>query len=101
MNADLIRELLAATLAVSRALDAAEAVQWEKSPIPSPREDTSSRSSGGYSNPTADITLDPRRLAVRESVKLAEEVAATAARELTSRARSVLDAVDRWQGETE
>ncbi|UJQ87181.1 hypothetical protein SEA_BAILEYBLU_43 [Arthrobacter phage BaileyBlu] len=99
MSTDLIKDLLASTLALSRALDAADAVQWEKSPIPAPREDTSSRSSGGYSNPTADTTLDARRLAVRESVKRAEVVAATAARELTSTAQIVLDTVDRWQGD--
>lgn len=98
MSNDPIKELLDASVKAARALDAAKAVQWEKSPVPSSREDAPSRSLGGYSNPTADTALDTRRLAVREAVELTEEVLHTAARELRSRAEALIEAVERWQG---
>ena len=43
--------------------------QWEPSPVPKPREDTSERSSGGSpSRPVEALVFDGRRLAVREAL---------------------------------
>src|SRR5690606_20066426 len=65
-----LREALDDLLA---SLDAARARQWETSPVPRPRDDTTERSKGeAPSDPTADTVLDARRLAVRKEVQLAE-----------------------------
>lgn len=76
----------------------AESVQWESAPVPRPREDTSERISGEYSDPTPATTLDGRRLAVRadylRAVRSLEE-----ARNLAATARSQLTAaIERWEG---
>lgn len=43
--------------------------QWTTSPVPRPREEEERRSIGDLpSDPTADVALDPRRLAVRDTV---------------------------------
>lgn len=43
--------------------------QWESSPVPKPREDTTERSSGGApSRPVEAVVFDGRRLAVREAL---------------------------------
>jgi hypothetical protein len=76
------------------ALSTARAIQWSAAPIPKPREDVS-RSASGYSNPTQDIALDPRRLEVSEAVKHAEALLA-AIGPATERLEA---AVVRWQGE--
>lgn len=67
-----MRELLAACVAswtdLAALVEEATEVQFMPSPIPRPAEDTTERSKGGHSDPTARITTDPRRLAVREFV---------------------------------
>lgn len=66
-----IEKEIAAMLTAS--LPPALSRQWEASPVPKPREDTAERSSGGRPpNPTADVVLDGRRLAVRQAVIEAE-----------------------------
>ena len=43
--------------------------QWEPSPVPKPREDTSERSSGGSpSRPVEALVFDGRRLALRAAL---------------------------------
>ena len=71
---DLARQIEKEIEALLRAsLPPALARQWEGSPVPKPREDTAERSSGGRpANPTADVVLDGRRLAVRDAVTNAE-----------------------------
>lgn len=50
-------------------LPEALARQWEPSPVPKPREDTSERSSGGApSRPVEAVVFDDRRLAVRDAL---------------------------------
>lgn len=62
---------------LSESLAPAHARQWQASPVPTPREDTAERSSGGAPpNPTADVALDGRRLALRERVRDAERALA-------------------------
>lgn len=68
------------TALLSGPMPEALARQWEGSPVPRPREDTAERSSGGRpANPTADIVLDGRRLAVRDAVKRADKTLKTVA----------------------
>lgn len=72
--------------------------QWSTSPALKPREDTTERSSGAYSDPTGDTALDDRRLEVRAFVREAEGVL----RETAARTRGVRlgleRAIDRWNG---
>lgn len=67
-----MRELLAACVTawteLAALVEEAAEVQFMPSPIPRPAEDTSERSKGGHSDPTARITADARRIAVREFV---------------------------------
>lgn len=72
--------------------------QWTTSPALKPREDTTERGSGAYSDPTGDAALDDRRLQVRAFVRDAEALLReTAAR--TQGVRLGLErAVDRWNG---
>lgn len=76
----------------------AQAVQWDRSHAPKPRVDSDRKSSGGYSNPTLEITLDDRRLGLREAVERANK----AIHELSARAAEVRAdlerAVNRWEG---
>lgn len=101
-------ELTATQAAVIRAeletilaeLEDARARQWDPSPAPRPREDTSQRSVGGApSDPTADTVLDARRLAVRDAVSRAERVLAFAAQSLRERREALELAVRRYDGE--
>lgn len=67
-----MRELLAACVTswteLAALVEEAAEVQFMPSPIPRPAEDTTERSKGGHSDPTARITTDARRIAVREFV---------------------------------
>ncbi|WP_166139587.1 DUF7169 domain-containing protein [Nocardioides ochotonae] len=100
---DLI-ELVAAvrteTDALAALLPDAAARQWSASPVPRPREDTTERATGGpASDPTADTVLDPRRLAVRDTVARSRQVL----RETVDRVHAVRVAmtlaVDRYDGD--
>lgn len=67
-----MRELLDACVRawteLAALVEEAAEVQFMPSPIPRPAEDTTERSKGGHSDPTARITADARRIAVREFV---------------------------------
>jgi hypothetical protein len=81
-------------------IDEAAARQWEASPVPKPREDTTERSSGGRpSDPTADTALDARRLAVRATLLAAEPVLRDAAVALRGSRLALARAIDRFDGD--
>ncbi|WNO26061.1 hypothetical protein SEA_WILDWEST_42 [Arthrobacter phage Wildwest] len=86
-------------LFLAQSLNTAADIQWEPSPVPKPREDTSQRASGGHGDPTGDIVLDARRLALREAVSAAEHTLAQCAAELRRARVNVEEAVARWNGE--
>lgn len=95
--ARVIREETDALLAL---LPDAYARQWEASPVPKPREDTTERSSGGRpADPTADTVLDGRRLALRGAVSRTERVLAFAAKALTERREDLARSLERYDGE--
>ena len=81
------------------ALPAALARQWTASPVPKPREDTTQRASGGKSDPTSDIVMDQRRLAVRETVIRSEVVLRDALIALRGTRLAMVRAVARYDGE--
>lgn len=73
--------------------------QWEASQAPRPREDTAERSSGGRpADPTGDIVLDGRRLALRDAVRTADEAALRAAASVVAARKHLERAVDRYDG---
>lgn len=86
-------------LRLALALNVAGEIQWERSPVPTPREDTTQRASGGHGDPTGDIVLDPRRLALREAVNDAERLLNENARALRRARLNVEEAAARWNGE--
>lgn len=86
--------------ALTEALPAALARQWEASPVPRPREDTTERATGERpSDPTASTALDPRRIAVRETVLRAEEALRGAAVTVRGVRRGLEIAVARFDGD--
>jgi hypothetical protein len=92
------RRLVVETMNLTRAIDAAEEIQWEASPVPKPREDTTQRASGGHGDPTGDIVLDPRRLAVREALAEAESVVRDLSVRVAELQAKVGGTVDAWNG---
>lgn len=94
-----IRTISSDLKALEALLPAAYAAQWERSPVPRSREDTGERSHGGPpSDPTADVALDERRLALREAVTRFEAFVRYAAVGAAS-ARERLDrALADWEG---
>ncbi|UIW13301.1 hypothetical protein SEA_CREWMATE_49 [Arthrobacter phage Crewmate] len=96
---DAVRSTAREALLLIQALDTASEIQWEASPVPKPREDTSQRASGGHGDPTGDIVLDARRLALRDAVSDAEAVLLRYAAELMAARVNVDRAVARWNGE--
>jgi hypothetical protein len=84
---------LRATLA-----EAADA-QWQPSHTPQAREDTTERASGVRSDPTLAIVVDDRRLALRDDVRRAEEVLASAAAYADRVEARLARTLDAWAGE--
>lgn len=96
-RASVIRERLESLL---EALSHAEDRQWDPSPVPRPREDTTERSKGAApSDPTADTVLDARRLELRDAVSRAYRVLEFAAKALTERHEALDRAIARYDGE--
>jgi hypothetical protein len=81
-------------------LAAAQSIQWEPAPVPSPRDDTSERSKGGRSDPTARAVFDERRLRVRAAVVAAERVLETALHDARDSLAGLRSAVAEWEGDT-
>lgn len=99
VSTDIVRSTAREALLLIQSLNTAAEIQWERSPVPQPREDTTERASGGHGDPTGDIVLDARRLALRDAVSDAEATMTRYAAELQA-ARINLDrAVARWNGE--
>lgn len=98
-HSETARALAEEALKLALALNTADEIQWERSPVPTPRDDTTQRASGGHGDPTGDIVLDPRRMAVRGATVAAGEAMKNALRALREARRDVLDTVDRWNGE--
>lgn len=94
------RALLGEALLLQSALNSADEIQWEASPTPKPREDTTQRASGGHGDPTGDIVLDPRRSALREAVVAAEQARRDALLALRKAHEDVTRAVEAWNGES-
>jgi hypothetical protein len=82
-------------------LDDAVAVQWQTSPVPKPREDTTQRASGAISDPTLATVLDERRLAVRQAVRRAASALDAHSSALSSARRDVEIALQAWEGSSE
>lgn len=93
------RRLADMSLKVALARNAAEEAQWERSHTPKPREDTTERAKGGHGDPTGDIVMDERRLALREAVKLADAVVLDALDTLNTTRLNLLNALADWNGD--
>lgn len=83
-------------------LDAAPAAlerQWDKSPTPRPRDDTTERSKGARpADPTAETALDARRLDLRHTVQQATEALRVAAVTARGARLAMENAVQRFDG---
>jgi len=85
--------------ALEEDLNGALARQWERSPVPTPRFDTSQRSQGDHSDPTADTVADERRLGIRDVVKRCEARLQETLVDVRSVRVALSRAVDRYDGE--
>lgn len=72
MSIDTLQAIAHSLPGLVRQLEQASDAQWQKSRVPSPRDDTTERSQGVRSDPTADTALDARRLRLRAAVLRAE-----------------------------
>ena len=97
--------ILAEISAVDRELDRlwealtdALKYQWEAPPVPRPANDTSERSKGPVSDPTPQIALDGRRLALRATVLEAERAVVRIRAVVSELADRVEGSVARWEG---
>lgn len=99
VSTDIVRSTAREALLLIQSLNTAAEIQWERSPVPQPREDTTERASGGHGDPTGDIVLDARRLALRDAVSHAEATMTRYAAELQAARINVDRAVARWNGE--
>lgn len=92
-------EVFAANYLALRQLvaDSSEA-QWQAGKSPVPREDTTERSSGMTSDPTATITADSRRLKLRAAVLESDAALLNAEKAVRAARRHLSDALAAWQG---
>lgn len=67
-SANITETIMAEAAALGAVLEEANEVRWSLPPRRRPAEDTSERSSGPHSDPTADIVTDERRLALSTEV---------------------------------
>lgn len=72
--------------------------QWRAGKSPVPREDTTERSKGLTSDPTPNIVVDQRRLALRDAVIKSERALEHAGRTLQAAERHLHEALEHWQG---
>jgi hypothetical protein len=93
-----LRDLTAAALTLARLLNEADDVQWQRSIVPQPRDDTSERARGGHSDPTADIVADERRLALRAQVVAGQILLESATRAMLAVSRRLERALEKWNG---
>jgi hypothetical protein len=96
---EILAELAEEAALLSLALDGAVAIQWSASPVPRPREDTTERSKGAPpSDPTGDVALEERRLAVRAAVEDGARSLRVATAMVSAAASRVSREVDAWEG---
>lgn len=69
---DILERFGAANLRVRQLLADSREAQWRAGKSPIPKEDTTERSKGLVNDPTANIVLDPRRVALRAAAVEAE-----------------------------
>lgn len=96
---DTVKASAAESLQIVRLLDAAAEIQWEAAPVPKPREDTTQRAKGGHGDPTGDIVLDARRLAVRDAVVTGEREILAYLETLRGARLRLESAIEAWNGE--
>ena len=95
---------LAASLArevalLAAALPAATDAQWVASPIPKPRFDTSQRAQDDrHADPTSDVALDTRRLALRQQIVDSEAMLREALITVVGVRRGIEIRLARWAG---
>lgn len=77
---DTLEKFGAADLRVRQLLADSREAQWRAGRSPVPKADTTERSRGLVNDPTANIVLDPRRVALRAAVVEAEAALAYADR---------------------
>jgi hypothetical protein len=75
-----------------------QAAQFQAGDTPTPRLDTTERSSGMVNDPTATIAYDGRRLALRAAVVAAERELQAADKTMSAAIRHLQDALNRSQG---
>jgi len=95
---DALRAFAEEALRLASLLGQADEIQWQPSPTPKPREDTTERSKGGHGDPTASIVADDRRLAVRAAVLQAEAAIEKATVDVQGASARLEHAIDRWTG---
>lgn len=92
------KDFAADVLALSALLSDASEAQWQAGRTPVPKEDTTERSKGLTSDPTPNIVVDGRRLALRASVIEAEQALHAAQAEVRKAGRHLTDAIGKWHG---
>lgn len=74
--------------------------QWQASPVPRPHFDTTERATGDRaSDPTADVVMDLRRLAVRDTMERARHVLYETLLGVAGARRGLELAIERYDGE--
>jgi hypothetical protein len=87
---------------LEKLLPAAYECQWERSPAPRSREDTTERAKGGPpSDPTSATVLDDRRLDLRANVRRAEAVVAYVKKSTDIASRGLALSLETWEGSRE
>lgn len=93
-----VRRFAQEALSCAAVLAEASEIQWQASPAPRPRDDTTERSKGGHSDPTVNAVMDSRRWRLRAAVVEAEQVLDAAVRDLSATRSRLEAAVDAWNG---
>ncbi|MDG4801747.1 hypothetical protein [Micromonospora sp. WMMD980] len=96
---DLVTAVRDELAALEGVLPAAMDAQWTSAPVARPREDTAERMKNRRSEPTADITLDPHRLQLRDQVVRSGHTLNRALIALRQVRQGVEQALTPWHGE--
>ncbi|PPF72095.1 hypothetical protein [Rathayibacter sp. AY1E6] len=94
-----LRAFTEEALVLARLLATIEDAQWQPAPALQPRDDSGIRASGGQGDPTGEIAVDARRLAVRAAVVDAEVTLRSSLGELRRCVGTLDGAIGRWTGE--
>ncbi|WGH21397.1 hypothetical protein SEA_EMOTION_48 [Arthrobacter phage Emotion] len=97
-----VRDTAREYLLLSDLLLDASAIEYQAAPIPKPREDNDGgKALGGHGDPTGDIALDARRLAVREEAERARRLLGYHHAALVAQRKRLARALDAWNGASE